>query len=88
MFVAIPLGQPINQRLNVLSNIYQLIIDIMCRSLEAKGEPDTGAVDTRAAISQREYTRAAVSYHIINIYLFVHIRLKTIKRFGLIAFAT
>ena len=47
------------------------------------GEPDTRAVDTRAldarvvdtrpAISQKVDTMAAVSYHIINTYLYVHI---------------
>ena len=47
------------------------------------GEPDTMVVDTRAvdaravdaraAISQKVDTMAAVSYHIINTYLYVHI---------------
>ena len=34
---------------------------------------DARAVDTRAAISQKVNTMAAVSYHIINTYLYVHI---------------
>ena len=34
---------------------------------------DARAVDTRAAISQKVDTMSAVSYHIINTYLYVHI---------------
>ena len=34
---------------------------------------DTRAVDTRVAISQKVDTMAAISYHIINTYLYVHI---------------
>ena len=34
---------------------------------------DARAVDTKAAISQKVNTMAAVSYHIINTYLYVHI---------------
>ena len=33
---------------------------------------DARAADTRAAISQKVDTMAAVSYHIINTYLYVH----------------
>ena len=37
---------------------------------------DARAVDIRAAISQKVYTMAAVSYSIINTYLYVHISSK------------
>ena len=40
------------------------------RAVDARAE-DARAMDTRAAISQKVDTRSTVSYHIINIYLYV-----------------
>ena len=50
------------------------------RAVDARAV-DAKAVYTRAAISQKVDTIAAVSYHIINTYLYVHILIQcNVKR--------
>ena len=68
---------------------------LYCSQEKENGEPDTMAVDAMAvdamavnamavdamaAISQKVDTMAAVSYHIINTYLYVHIYILWLNR--------
>ena len=73
----------ITVKINIKHAVRQQFLGLQALNFPASGrEPDTMAVDAMAvdamavdamaAISQKVDTMAAVSYHIINTYLYVH----------------